>query len=217
MKHQVTYSAKSAGGRLHIPYQYGFEWSDTVNWCRVVCVCLCVCVCVVCVPRWQQFQTDFHSHCSHSGQGTFYLLLCGVLVVWQAAIQGAPLPHWPDRHHLGRHTGWSVVLSTSPGQVWHYGRFLRTQVSPGVGWGAMSTFSPVGSWSANGMRMCVCMCVWTEWTWSMHYVGISTYQFIPYYASAVHKHTHPETIWGLWTDGAKRGYCWMGRFVFVFW
>ena len=24
----------------------------------------------------------------------------------------------------------------------------------------------------------------------MHYVGISTYQFIPYYASAIHKHTH---------------------------
>ena len=23
----------------------------------------------------------------------------------------------------------------------------------------------------------------------MHYVGISTYQFIPYYASAIHKHT----------------------------
>ena len=24
----------------------------------------------------------------------------------------------------------------------------------------------------------------------MHYIGISTYQFIPYYASAIHKHTH---------------------------
>ena len=24
----------------------------------------------------------------------------------------------------------------------------------------------------------------------MHYVGISTYQFIPYSASAIHKHTH---------------------------
>ena len=54
----------------------------------------------------------------------------------------------------------------------------------------MSTFSPVSSWPSNGFRMCVCVCVWTEWTWSMHYVGISTYQFIPYYASAIHKHTH---------------------------
>ena len=24
----------------------------------------------------------------------------------------------------------------------------------------------------------------------MHYVGMSTYQFIPYYASAIHKHMH---------------------------
>ena len=24
----------------------------------------------------------------------------------------------------------------------------------------------------------------------MHYAGISTYQFIPYYASAIHRHTH---------------------------
>ena len=30
----------------------------------------------------------------------------------------------------------------------------------------------------------------------MHYIGISTYQFIPYYASAIPKHTyiHPQTI-----------------------
>ena len=45
-------------------------------------------------------------------------------------------------------------------------------------------------------RVCVCVCVcvcvhvWTEWTWSMHYIGISTYQFIPYYASAIHKPMH---------------------------
>ena len=37
---------------------------------------------------------------------------------------------------------------------------------------------------------CVCvvvLCVWTEWTWSMHWVGISThtYQFTPCYASAI--------------------------------
>ena len=53
---------------------------------------------------------------------------------------------------------------------------------------AMSTFSPVGSLSSNGMRICVY--VWTEWTWSMQYVGISTYQFITYYASVIHMHTH---------------------------
>jgi len=29
-----------------------------------------------------------------------------------------------------------------------------------------------------------------EWTWSMHYIGLSTYHFIPYYAIAMHKHTH---------------------------
>ena len=33
--------AKSTGGRLpldaHAPYQCGFEWNDTVNWCIVVC------------------------------------------------------------------------------------------------------------------------------------------------------------------------------------
>ena len=35
--------------------------------------------------------------------------------------------------------------------------------------------------------MCVCIAyVWMEWTWSMHYVGISTYQFILYYANVVH-------------------------------
>ena len=50
-------------------------------------------------------------------------------------------------------------------------------------------------------------CVCSEWTWSMHYVGIPPYHFIPYYASAIHKHTHPQTIWGQWTDGAKSGYC----------
>ena len=64
----------------------------------------------------------------------------------------------------------------------------------GMGWVATSTFtgfSPVGSRSSNGMRMCVCvcMCVWTEWTWSMHYFGISTDQFIPCYASVIHTHT----------------------------
>ena len=28
----------------------------------------------------------------------------------------------------------------------------------------------------------------------MHYVGISTYQFIPYYAIAIHAHTHTRIL-----------------------
>ena len=28
----------------------------------------------------------------------------------------------------------------------------------------------------------------------MQYVGISTYQFIPYYASVIHKHTHTRIL-----------------------
>ena len=47
-------------------------------------------------------------------------------------------------------------------------------------------------------RVCVCVCVcvcesvcvWTEWTWSIQYIGISTYQFILYHASAIYKHMH---------------------------
>ena len=76
--------------------------------------------------------------------------------------------------------------------------------------------SSVGSWSSYGMGMCVsvcvhmyvCMCVhvcvcayvcvWTEWSWSMHCVGIFTNQFILYYASVdtrthMHMHTHACT------------------------
>ena len=42
--------------------------------------------------------------------------------------------------------------------------------------------------------MCACMhvCVWVEWAWSVHYVGIFNYQFIPYYIGA-HTHTHTHT------------------------
>ena len=73
---------------------------------------------------------------------------------------------------------------------------------------AMSTFSPIGSLSTSCMSVCVC--VWMEWTWSMHYIGISTYQFLPYYASAIHKHTR-TCIFKLFEDseptGAKSGYC----------
>ena len=76
----------------------------------------------------------------------------------------------------------------------------------------MSSFSPISLQSSSGMRMCVriCACVWVEWTWMMHYVGILVYQFIPYYASVytqAHTQSPPHTIWGQWTDRAKSGYC----------
>ena len=43
--------------------------------------------------------------------------------------------------------------------------------------------------------MCVCVCVCVRACVqneheSMHYTGTSTYQFIPYYASAIRTHTH---------------------------
>ena len=44
------------------------------------------------------------------------------------------------------------------------------------------------------VRACVRACVWIEQVRSMHYVGISTYQLISYYASAIHKHTHTRTL-----------------------
>ena len=61
----------------------------------------------------------------------------------------------------------------------------------------MSTFSPISLWSSNGMRMCVsqCVCVYgMNLTYIIHYAGISTYHLILCYASAIHKHTHPQTI-----------------------
>ena len=70
---------------------------------------------------------------------------------------------------------------------------------------APSVHGPQMVWEC--VCVCVCVYVWTEWTWSTQYIGISTYQFIPYYASAIHAHTHPQTIWGQRTDGAKSGYC----------
>ena len=65
-----------------------------------------------------------------------------------------------------------------------------------------------------GACACVRVCGWTEWTWSMHYVGISTYQFIPHYASAIQcKHTHifkpfeDSLQTGLKVDIANYGCC----------
>ena len=49
------------------------------------------------------------------------------------------------------------------------------------------------------VRVCsVCICVWTEWTWSVHYVGISNHSVL---YTSVHTHTH--IIWGWRTDVAK--------------
>ena len=58
---------------------------------------------------------------------------------------------------------------------------------------SVSVCSPQMEWLWVWDWECVCACVCTEWTSSMHYVGTSTYlfyQFILYYASAIHKHTH---------------------------
>ena len=41
------------------------------------------------------------------------------------------------------------------------------------------------------VRACVRVCVCVD---GMNYIGISTYQFIPYYASATHAHTHTRVL-----------------------
>ena len=82
---------------------------------------------------------------------------------------------------------------------------------------AMSTFSPANSRSSNGMIMCVCVCARARACvdgMTTQYVGISSHQFIPYCASAIHKHTHPQTIWGQRTDGAKSGHCPISGFYY---
>ena len=64
-----------------------------------------------------------------------------------------------------------------------------------ISW-AMSTFSfsPV-KWYEN-VYVCVCVCTELKYALRWH-----TYQFIPYYASALltqaHAHTHPQTIHGI--------------------
>ena len=79
---------------------------------------------------------------------------------------------------------------------------------------AMSTFSrPIGSQSSNGLMVwesaCVRACVHVHGMNLMHYVGITTYQSIKYYASTIQKHTRilKPFQWGQRTDGAKSGYC----------
>jgi len=58
------------------------------------------------------------------------------------------------------------------------------------------------------VHACVCayvrVCAWSVRTLSMHYTDMSTYQFIPYYAS-VYRRTHAfSNIWGQRNDGAKK-------------
>ena len=55
---------------------------------------------------------------------------------------------------------------------------------------ALSTFSPIGLRSSNGMRMCDCECV-CVYGMNLKYAW---HQFIPYYAGAIHKHTHTHIL-----------------------
>ena len=64
--------------------------------------------------------------------------------------------------------------------------------------------------------VCVCACVWERerkrececvWVWMECTTLAYPHQFILYYVHAIHKHTHPQTIWGYQTDMAKSGYC----------
>ena len=113
----------------------------------------------------------------------------------------------------------------------------------------MSTFSPVGSRSSYGMRICVCVracvCLFGLFVWCVyvcvclvglggwvcvcvracvracvrvcvcvdgmntHYAGISIYQFIPYYASAIHKHTHTHASSNHLRIANRRGKMWI--------
>ena len=65
---------------------------------------------------------------------------------------------------------------------------------------AMSTFSPVGSRSSNGMRMCeracvrACVCVRNELEicTTLAYQHISSFRSMP--VPQAHAHTHPQTI-----------------------
>ena len=72
-----------------------------------------------------------------------------------------------------------------------YGRCLMTVPNnhQNIKAAAISTFSPVGLPSSNGLRMHVCMCLWhwhsTEWTDMLICQGSAYFKFIPY----THTHT----------------------------
>ena len=44
------------------------------------------------------------------------------------------------------------------------------------------------------MRMCVCVCVWNELEVCTTLAYPHNYEFILYYASAIHKHTHAHIL-----------------------
>ena len=77
----------------------------------------------------------------------------------------------PCRHMAGPALGW--------GQTAAFASTVGTKLEWQYPLLAQLVWSPQMAWE----RTCMCVCVWTEGTWNVHYVGISTYQFIPYYAS----------------------------------
>ena len=87
-----------------------------------------------------------------------------------------------------------------------------------LGMTAMSTFSPVGSRSSNGMRMCVCVCVCVDGMnlkYTVHWhIHISVHSILCQCYTQAHAHMHPQTIWGQRTVGAKCGYCRHDRITF---
>jgi len=70
---------------------------------------------------------------------------------------------------------------------------------------AMSTFSAVGSRSSN----CMCVCVdGMNWKCALRWhIHISVHSVLCQCYTQAHAHTHPQTIWGWRTDGAKSGHC----------
>ena len=85
---------------------------------------------------------------------------------------------------------------------------------------AMSTFSPIGSRSSDGVRMY--MCVWNklEVCATLAFIRIWVHSLLCPCIHKTHTHMHPQTIWGQWTDGAKSGYClawWCGSWSRCWW
>ena len=80
---------------------------------------------------------------------------------------------------------------------------------------AMSTFSPVGSWSSNGMRISVCVVCGGGWGRGRNELDVCTtlaYSHIRLFRTTLvlytSKRTHPFSNYlRMRTDGAKSGYC----------
>ena len=66
---------------------------------------------------------------------------------------------------------------------------------PDLAFLAVSTFSPIGSLSSNGMRICVCVCGWNELKYAQRWhIHISVHSILCQCCSFTHAHTHPQTI-----------------------